>query len=131
LDLPDDLLDELLDALSSSEQPTKQHIAMSETTPTFIFIRFEFRWTLLAHDKRDLLSAIGVRPIFGIERQAANLPGAPDSDPARREVISIEPHRSAALRFIGSPDLQFWTRIETMNRSRRRKEALISFVQKV
>src|SRR6266508_5287702 len=30
---------------------------------------------------------------------ALNLVGAPDSDPARREAISIEPHRSAALRF--------------------------------
>src|SRR5206468_6096474 len=30
-----------------------------------------------------------------------NLVGAPDSDPARREVVSIEPHRSAALRFLG------------------------------
>ena len=30
-----------------------------------------------------------------------NLVGAPDSDPARREGISIEPHRSAALRFMG------------------------------
>ena len=29
-----------------------------------------------------------------------NLVGAPDSNPARREVVSIEPHRSAALRFI-------------------------------
>src|SRR6058998_3475978 len=29
-----------------------------------------------------------------------NLVGAPDSDPARREVVSIEPHRSAALRFM-------------------------------
>src|SRR6058998_495018 len=44
-----------------------------------------------------------------------NLAGAPDSDPARREVVSIEPHRSAALRFMGSLDLQFWTRIGTMN----------------
>jgi len=31
-----------------------------------------------------------------------NLAGAPDSDPARRKGISIEPHRSAALRFIES-----------------------------
>src|SRR5213592_1124825 len=41
--------------------------------------------------------------------------GAPDSDPARREVVSIEPHRSAALRFMGSLDLQLWTHIGTMN----------------
>src|SRR5437867_261986 len=30
---------------------------------------------------------------------AMNLAGAPDSDPARRKGIFIEPHRSAALRF--------------------------------
>ena len=33
--------------------------------------------------------------------EAMNLAGAPDSDPARRCAISIEPHRSAALRFMG------------------------------
>ena len=31
---------------------------------------------------------------------ATNLVGAPNSDPARREVVSNEPHRSAALRLI-------------------------------
>src|SRR5437867_1896433 len=46
---------------------------------------------------------------------AMNLAGAPDSDPARREAVSFEPHRSAALRFMGSLDLQLWTRIGTMN----------------
>jgi hypothetical protein len=31
-----------------------------------------------------------------------NSVAAPDSDPARREALSIEPHRSAALRFMES-----------------------------
>src|SRR5881628_2747032 len=34
---------------------------------------------------------------------AKNLAGAPDSDPARREAVSFEPHRSAALRAHGKP----------------------------
>src|SRR5881296_1539200 len=44
-----------------------------------------------------------------------NLVGAPDSDPARREVVSIEPHRSAALRCMESSDPELWIRIGAKN----------------
>src|SRR2546422_9421933 len=41
--------------------------------------------------------------------------GAPDSDPARREAISIEPHRRSALRVMESLHLRTRTRIGALN----------------
>jgi len=46
---------------------------------------------------------------------AKNLAGAPDSDPARREAVSFEPHQSAALRFKEGLGLELWMLIGAMD----------------
>ena len=54
-------------------------------------------------------------PELWIRIGAKNLAGAPDSDPARREAVSFEPHQSAALRFMEGLGLELWMLIGAMD----------------
>ena len=76
---------------------------------------------------------VAARPLPPPNGHAIAVSGcARGSKPGRDALRRVQADRQVGpTQFMGSPDLQFWTRIETMNRSSRRKEALISFVQKV
>src|SRR5437867_4311769 len=57
-----------------------------------------------------------------------NLAGAPDSDPARRKGISIEPHRSAALRFMERSEAFVWLGLrQKMGRARTLERGIFCF----